>query len=74
MTRCDLAGPGLQVIIKAMLSMPQQDGSYVRGHPALTQRKTDKMVDIYYQRQDSAGTRAHGQVRVIISQCAAMLS
>ena len=54
----------LQVIIKALLSMPQGDGSLhlIRGNPDLTQRKGGRLVDICYKSESDAGRRAYGQV------------
>jgi len=57
----------LQVIIKAMLTVPQRDGSLhlVRGHPALTKRnlQTSKLMDVCYKEENGARTQAYGQVR-----------
>ena len=54
----------LQVTIKALLSVPQGDGSVhlIRGHPTLTQRKAGRLVDICYKDESDAGRRAYGQV------------
>ena len=57
------------MIIKAVLSVPQQDGSVhsVRGHPALTKRNlhTAKPMDISYKKDNGARTLAYGQVEGI---------
>ena len=54
----------LQVTIKALLSMPQGDGSVhlIRANPSLTKRKAGRLVDICYKSESEAGRWAYGQV------------
>ena len=54
----------LQVTIKALLSVPQGDGSVhlIRGHMDLTQRKAGRLMDICYKSESDAGRWAYGQV------------